>query len=809
MTFSVFKESIIARIVSAFVAIFVLIFLSNASVYYVVKTIKTDFEAFNTQSLPLVSSTSNLTYNISQSIVYLEEQIITGPNVDKRSQAIRNREQAWEQITRHFKALKPKALETGFSTAKLNEIESSLDKLRIEQAAISDIANTPENEPALQILTEQAIPLATRMVEILSELINQEVEEEADEERRALLKALSDSQNTFALAISELRAFLLTKSETSVNNFDQLWLENTDAFVEIVDDYEELLTEDQLEQWELYVNEREKLAPLTIRAFEMQAGPQANIATYRLSHNINALHQQIIAQLKELEQHVATVSDSMIMDVEGSVDSLIATLLIVTLITVVILIVIVSVIGRTIQEKVSWLQGRASTLAKGNFVTDDNTKHVESNDELAKVGKQFDEMTRSLSKTIGTIRRESRQVGHSSHQAASIAYDIHEASKKGSTVHAEVVEVTKDFTTMMHESQEFVSRTQEILAESNQQATHGLSAVQSNLEEMEKTVDVVNKASTVVESLKEQSEQIQTATDNISQVADQTALIALNAAIEAARAGELGRGFAIVADEVRNLAKRSTQSTVEIQETVSRLITEVNDVIEHMQGIIAQVDRSRERSEMTGEALDKVMDSVTEIVAANNQIFTRSNEQLNKMDEVNGKLDRLFNVMNESSSKAQVISLIGSDLYQSSEHVNGLMSEFTFESQHAQADHQHNDKRRNVRYEMKMMVVLVINDLQIESVTRNVSNEGLGIVVRHCNSYDCLAGKSVTIVLYTPTTKFDDYIKQQPMRLPGKIVHLRPQEDDLIYIGVEFDDPKQFASRVDQACEYFELTRRI
>jgi hypothetical protein len=64
-------------------------------------------------------------------------------------------------------------------------------------------------------------------------------------------------------------------------------------------------------------------------------------------------------------------------------------------------------------------------------------------------------------------------------------------------------------------------------------------------------------------------------------------------------------------------------------------------------------------------------------------------------------------------------------------------------------------------------------------------------------------------VLYTPTTKFDDYIKQQPMRLPGKIVHLRPQEDDLIYIGVEFDDPKQFASRVDQACEYFELTRRI
>lgn len=806
MNFQLFKESVIARMVLAFVVIIMLIFLSNLSVYFVIKTIKTDFATFNTQSLPLVSSTSSLTYNISQSIVYLEEQIITGPNEEKRIQAIQYREAAWQQINKHFQSLTPKALETGFNQEKLANIRTSLDKLAAEQQAISDIANTPENEPALQILTEQAIPLASHMVQILSELIDLEVEEDPDEERRALLKALSDSQNSFSQAISELRAFLLTKSEVSVNNFDQLWLVNTDVFVEIVDDYEELLTEEQMVLWEEYVEEREKLAPLTIHAFEMQASPQANVATYRLSTNINRIHQQIITELKELEKHVQSVSNTMIMDVEDSVDKLIGTLFLVTLITVIISFTIVTIFGRNIKEKVTWLLERSSKLAEGNFITDDDAAHKHSKDELARVGQQFDEMTRSLSTTISSIRRESRQVGHSSHQAASIAYDIHEASKKGSAVHAEVVDVTKDFTQMMHESQEFVSRTQEILTESNQQATNGLVAVKSNLEEMEKTVDVVNRASTVVEGLKAQSEQIQTATDNISQVADQTALIALNAAIEAARAGELGRGFAIVADEVRNLAKRSTQSTVEIQETVSKLIIEVNDVIEHMQGIIAQVDRSRERSEMTGKALDKVMDSVTEIVAANSQIFTRSNEQLNKMDEVNNKLDRLFNVMNESASKAQVISLIGSDLYQSSEHVNAMMSQFTFERQPAiELIEQQNDKRRHIRYEMKMMVLLIVDGVEIESVTRNVSMDGLGIVVRNSNQFERLAGKAVTTVLYTPTTKFEDYIKQTPIRLSGKLVHLRPQADDLVYIGVEFDDPRQFEQKIGEACKYFEL----
>lgn len=807
MKLSVFHESVIARMVLAFVVIIGLIFVSNAFVYSVVKTIKTDFATFNTTSLPLVSATSNLTYNISQSIVYLEEQIITGPKPSKRKQAIQNRELAWQQIESSFKALKPKALETGFAASKLTTIKTSLDNLRAEQRAISNIANTPENEPALQILTQQAIPLATNMVEILSELIELEAEEEADDERRILLKQLSDSQNTFSLAISELRAFLLTKSEDSVNNFDQLWLANTDAFVEIADEYEELLTEDQLILWEQYVTEREKLAPLTINAFEMQASPQANIATFRLSTNINTLHQQIVAEINELDTHVKSVSDSMIMDVEGSVDSLTGTLLAVTLITVLISIAIVVIFGRTIQEKVSWLLERSTKLADGNFITDDTMANSTAKDELAKVGQQFDEMTRSLSKTIATIRRESRQVGHSSHQAASIAYDIHDVSIKGSSVHAEVVEVTDDFTKMMHESQQFVSRTQEVLTESKEQATNGLEAVQNNLQEMTKTVDVVKQASLVVEGLKTQSERIQQATDNISQVADQTALIALNAAIEAARAGELGRGFAIVADEVRSLAKRSTQSTVEIQNIVTELITEVSDVVEHMAGIIKQVDLSRERSEMTGEALDKVMDSVTEIVAANSQIYTRSNEQLGKMDELNNKLDRLFNAMNENSSKAQVISLIGRDLYQSSEHVNELMSAFTFERDaSALLVSQHQDKRRHMRYNIKMMVVLLIDDQQIESVTRNVSNDGLGIVVRNNNKFDQLAGKPVTTILYTPTAKFDDYIKQTPIRLSGKLVHLRPEDNDSTYIGVEFDEPREFAARASEAREYFEIS---
>lgn len=805
MKFPSSSESVIVRMVLAFAFIIVLIVVSNAFVYSVVKNIRSDFASFNSTSLPLVSATSDLTYNISQSVVALEEQIIIGAATERRREAVQQREKAWFNIETSFQELRPMASETGFNNAELERIRALLDEFKAEQEFISQIANTSDNEPALKLLTEEAIPLASGMVVLLTELIEIEQNEDSDEERKQLLKLLSDSRSTFALSISELREFLLSKSELSVNQFDQLWLKNTDAFVEIIEDYEELFTEEQLLLWEQYSLEREKLAPITIKAFEMQASPKANVSIYRLSTNIKSLNLDIVSVLKKLEQHVQLVSNSMITHVEDSVDSLVGSLFGVALFTIAISITIITVLSRAINNKVSMLLSRASRLAEGDFRTNKEETETDSKDELSMVGGRFNEMTLSLSKAISSIRSQSKQVGHSSHQSAAIAKYITEVTLEGSSGSAEVMNATRDFIDMLGNSKDFVSRTQVILKEANLQATNGLTAVESNLSEMDKTVAVVETASSVVEGLKAESERIQSATVSISQVADQTSLIALNAAIEAARAGELGRGFAIVADEVRDLARRSTQSTEEIQQIVKDLIGKVSTVIEHMQGIIDQVNVSKGRSEESGMALAKVTESVNEVVEANTHIYSRSNEQLGKMDELNAKLTQLFSSMNENSVKAQLVSFIGRDLYKSSELVNQLMSAFQFDphDDFNIEDRFPNEKRRYARRDLNMKLEVILEGEKLESVTRNLSKQGMGILIQDTGDLILNKGQSIQLILHTPQQNFRDYSSQKPWVLDGSVVYHRSYSPGLIYVGIELKPVNGLPEKIQEIFDYF------
>lgn len=145
----------------------------------------------------------------------------------------------------------------------------------------------------------------------------------------------------------------------------------------------------------------------------------------------------------------------------------------------------------------------------------------------------------------------------------------------------------------------------------------------------------ISNISNSINLLAEECQQIRDITDSISGIADQTNLLALNAAIEAARAGEQGRGFAVVADEVRVLSSRTQQSTVEINSMIERLQSGSSNAVNAMEKGLEKVHLSVEQIQNTEDAFSEIVDSVTDVNDMNMQIATAAEEQSSVAEEMN------------------------------------------------------------------------------------------------------------------------------------------------------------------------------
>jgi len=409
---------------------------------------------------------------------------------------------------------------------------------------------------------------------------------------------------------------------------------------------------------------------------------------------------------------------------------------------------------------------------------------VTAQDEMGILQRISADVIGKLSRILGNVEESGKQMGQSAFQIATIAKGIAEVSRQEESRSAEVVTATHDLTAIARQVLSHAETAAEKTRQVEQSARDGVGTVQRNITELESATGEVNRVSGEVNNLTEAAAQITHIIDTIRDIAGQTNLLALNAAIEAARAGEQGRGFAVVADEVRKLAERTNLSALEVTEIVGAINGKVSQLREAMTAVVDRVHGSQVVAAETASVMSAMAVGVSDAAQNNDAIAEESRRQVVQLDQLESSLSRLFATLKESSTKVEATAVIGDDLHKVAGGLNDLMSGFSFNRETEISRLAADDKRRCPRLERGLLAKIETSDGAAQEVlTEDLSMTGARLVLNQ----PLAKGARINIFLYVPDTDLERYRGQQPVVL-GALVKWQREENGRTLCGIQFEN---------------------
>nr|WP_243892992.1 methyl-accepting chemotaxis protein [Shewanella algae] len=377
------------------------------------------------------------------------------------------------------------------------------------------------------------------------------------------------------------------------------------------------------------------------------------------------------AYVDDIEASVAEYRQTALEDMEGK---LWLTLMIVIVITLVTATLILFAAQRTVTPIRNMLDN-LNDIAQGEG---DLTKRlqVHGEDEIALLGQAFNRFVDKLQHIIRDVTTATHEVQDAS---GSIHAQTQAIAAQLANHNNETDQVVTAITEMSSTAQEVAMNTTQVA-----EATHVASdevakaqeCVDTSLTEISTLMAEINSAADHIQSLNEQSQKINSVLSVIGGIAEQTNLLALNAAIEAARAGEQGRGFAVVADEVRSLASRTQASTLEINEMLSELHRLVSQAVSAMEESQQSCHRSVESSRLISESLGAVTSSVTSINDMSTQIATAATEQSSVTEEINRNIYAIQEIVAELLHSSEEAARVSQTVSHSGDNLGQLVNQF-------------------------------------------------------------------------------------------------------------------------------------
>lgn len=340
-------------------------------------------------------------------------------------------------------------------------------------------------------------------------------------------------------------------------------------------------------------------------------------------------------------------------------------------------VLVAAILGIMIIRSISAAAGsliRASqAMAQGDLT---QRVRLTSKDELGTIGDAFDVMADSFSQALQKVADSSSQVATAASQVNLTAERIATGAEQVASQAATVATAGEEMSATSGD----IARNCQMAADgaqlASQSANRGAAVVESTIAVMSQIAAKVQESAGTVESLGARSDQIGAIIGTIEDIADQTNLLALNAAIEAARAGEQGRGFAVVADEVRALAERTTRATREIGEMIKAIQGETRGAVAAMEQGVHQVEAGTMEAAKSGDALRDILEQINNVAMQVNQIATAAEEQTATTSEISNNMMQITQVVQDTASGAHESATAAAQLNGNAEELQRLVRQF-------------------------------------------------------------------------------------------------------------------------------------
>jgi len=339
----------------------------------------------------------------------------------------------------------------------------------------------------------------------------------------------------------------------------------------------------------------------------------------------------------------------------------------------VLALVIALFITRSITGPLAAGVDAANRIADGDLTV---VVEVKSTDETGQLMAAMKKMVENLRHLVGQtvdisagIASASDQLHSTSEQIATGAEEVANQTNTVATAGEEMAATSTDIARNCHHAADASRQT-------NESATAGAAIVNETIKGMGLIALRVTASAKTVGALGARSEQIGAIIGTIEDIADQTNLLALNAAIEAARAGEQGRGFAVVADEVRALAERTTKATREIDEMIKAIQKETGEAVKAMEEGVHEVERETESAQKSGQALNDILERVNEVTMQVNQIATAAEEQTATTAEISSNMIQITEVVHQTARGAEETATAAAQLAGQAQDLQNLVSKF-------------------------------------------------------------------------------------------------------------------------------------
>ncbi|MBI5728004.1 MAG: methyl-accepting chemotaxis protein [Ignavibacteriales bacterium] len=312
-------------------------------------------------------------------------------------------------------------------------------------------------------------------------------------------------------------------------------------------------------------------------------------------------------------------------------------------------------------------------MATGDFTPRMNG---EFKGQFAIIRNSIDSMGEEVSQIISKVTEAVQATASSVNEISSSSEELAAGAQEQSAQTTEVASAVNEMSATILETTKYANIAAESARTAGDVAKEGEKSMQATILGMNRIAVVVARANSTIQELGKGSQQIGEIIQVIDEIADQTNLLALNAAIEAARAGEQGRGFAVVADEVRKLAERTTKATKEIANMIKRIQSDTAEAVASINEGSREVEYGKKITAETGASLAQIIVASNRVMDVAGQVAAASEEESSTMEEIAKSIDQISSVIHESAAGTQQIARASEDLNRLTDNLEHLVSRF-------------------------------------------------------------------------------------------------------------------------------------